>query len=290
MPRSIEEGFADFLAKLKATAPEVEAAKRHRASIEACLRNNFGLLRFTRIGSFGNGTSVSGYSDVDYLASIPTSMLTASSTYSLMKVRDALDARFPSTGVRVNSPAVSVPFGKYRSEDTEVVPADYIGEVNGFRIYEIADGNGDWMRISPDSHNAYVARVDAALSGRLKPLIRFIKAWKFLCSVPISSFYLEMRVAKYAEGESTIIYDIDVKRVLRSLWDHQLARMQDPTGFSGYISACKTKVQERDALSKLSTAVARAEKAYNARANGATADAFDWWRLVYADAFPTYYY
>ena len=81
MPRSIEEGFADFLAKLKATAPEVEAAKRHRASIEACLRNNFGLLRFTRIGSFGNGTSVSGYSDVDYLASIPTSMLTASSTY-----------------------------------------------------------------------------------------------------------------------------------------------------------------------------------------------------------------
>lgn len=265
-------------------------AKQHRASIETCLKSNFGLKRFVRIGSFGNGTNVSGYSDVDYLASIPTNQLTQSSTYSLAKVRTALDARFPATGVRVNCPAVAVPFGKYRSEDTEVVPADYVQELNGFKVYEIADGNGGWMRISPDSHNAYVARVDTALSGRVKPLIRFVKAWKFIRNVPISSFYLEMRVAKYAEGESSIVFDIDVKRVLRSLLDHQLARMQDPTGFSGYISACKTKAQEEDALSKLSTATARAEKAVAAGLDGDIAAAFDWWRLVYDDKFPTHYY
>jgi hypothetical protein len=290
MPRSIEEGFECFLAKLKATAPESDAAKRHRASIEACLKSNFGLKRFVRIGSFGNGTSISGYSDVDYLASIPTSQLTESSSYSLTKVRDALDARFPRTGVRVNTPAVAVPFGTYRSETTEVVPADYISEVDGFKIYEIADGNGGWMRISPDSHNDYVARIDARHSGRVKPLIRFVKAWKCYRSVPISSFYLEMRVAKYAEGESSIIYYIDVKRVLRNLWDHQLARLQDPTGFSGYILACKTEVQRQEALSKLSTAVVRAEKARQAVNDRKIAEAFDWWRLVYDNAFPTYYY
>jgi hypothetical protein len=290
MPRSINQGFEDFLIKLKSTASESDMAKQHRASIEACLKSNFGLKRFVRIGSFGNGTNVSGYSDVDYLASIPTNQLTQSSTNSLAKVRTALDARFPATGVRVNCPAVAVPFGKYRSEDTEVVPADYVQELNGFKVYEIADGEGGWMRISPDSHNAYVTRVDTALSGRLKPLIRFVKAWKFIRNVPISSFYLEMRVAKYAEGESSVVFDIDVKRVLRSLLDHQLARMQDPTGFSGYISACKTKAQEEDALSKLSTATARAEKAVAAGVDGDIAAAFDWWRLVYDDKFPTYYY
>ena len=290
MPRSINQGFEDFLIKLKSTASESDMAKQHRASIEACLKSNFGLKRFVRIGSFGNGTNVSGYSDVDYLASISTNQLTQSSTNSLAKVRTALDARFPATGVRVNCPAVAVPFGKYRSEDTEVVPADYVHELNGFKVYEIADGEGGWMRISPDSHNAYVTRVDTALSGRLKPLIRFVKAWKFIRNVPISSFYLEMRVAKYAEGESSIVFDIDVKRVLRSLLDHQLARMQDPTGFSGYISACKTKAQEEDALSKLSTATARAEKAVAAGLDGDIAAAFDWWRLVYDDKFPTYYY
>ncbi|MBL8267739.1 SMODS domain-containing nucleotidyltransferase, partial [Steroidobacter sp.] len=270
--------------------PESDAAKRHRASIEACLKSNFGLKRFVRIGSFGNGTSISGYSDVDYLASIPTSQLTQSSSYSLTKVRDALDTRFPRTGVRVNTPAVGVPFGTYRSETTEVVPADYIAEIDGFKIYEIADGNGDWMRISPDSHNDYVARVDEKHSGVVKPLIRFVKAWKYLRNVPISSFYIEMRVAKYAESETSIVYDIDVKRVLRSLWDHQLARLQDPTGFSGYISACKTDVQRQDALSKLSTAVVRAENATRAAYDGKIAEAFDWWRLVYDSAFPTYYY
>ncbi|WP_066260692.1 SMODS domain-containing nucleotidyltransferase [Hydrogenophaga flava] len=289
MPRSIEDGFQDFLIKLKAKAPETEAATRHRASIQQCLIGNFGLTRFVRIGSFGNGTSVSGFSDIDYLASIPTARLTQSSTYSLSKIRDALDTRFPKTGVRVNTPAVAVPFGTYRSESTEVVPADYIGESNGHKVYEIADGGGGWMRISPDSHNDYVARIDRRLDGKVKPLIRFIKAWKFHRSVPLSSFYLEMRVAKYAESEPSIVYDIDVARVLKSLWDHQLAKLQEPTGFSGFVAACKSEAQREDALSKLSTAVMRAQKARKASIDGATSDAFYWWRLLYNEAFPNYY-
>lgn len=290
MPRSIAEGFDDFLARLKASAPESDAARRHRASIEACLRSNFGLNRFVRIGSFGNGTSISGYSDVDYLAGIPTSMLTQSSSYSLIKVRNALDARFPQTGVHVNTPAVSVPFGTRRSETTEIVPADLVGEEYGFKAYEIADGAGGWMRVSPDAHNAYVGQVDAKHAGRAKALVRFIKAWKYLRDVPISSFYLEMRVAKYADGEKIIIADIDVARILRELWDHQLASMQDPMGFSSYIRACKTEAQRQEALSKLERAVGRASKARQCAADQDVAGAFDWWRLVYDNEFPTYYY
>lgn len=292
MPRSVIEGFEDFLVKLRATRPESQAAANHRASIEACLRTNFGLQRFVRIGSFGNGTSISGFSDVDYLACIPTSKLTESSTYSLVKIRTALDARFPRTGVRVSSPAITVPFGMRRAETTEVVPADFIGigEANRFRVYEIADGNGGWMRASPDAHNAYVAHVDDKLGGKVKPLIRFVKAWKYLRAVPISSFYLEMRVAKYAASESSIVYDIDMHRLFRHLWDIQLADLRDPMGFSGYIPACKTAVQERDALSKLATATIRAEKAYTANASGKPALAFYWWRLLYGSDFPTYHY
>jgi len=289
MPRSVEEGFTDFLLKLRATTVETDVAKRHRQSIEACLQNNFGLLRFTRIGSFGNGTSISGYSDVDYLASIPTSQLTQSSTYSLEKVKNALSARFPLTGVRVNCPAVTIPFGIYRSETTEIVPADYITE-DTFKVYEIADGQGGWMRVSPDAHNAYVTYVDNKLDGKVKPLIRFLKAWKFFRDVPISSFYLEMRVAKYAEQEKVIVYDVDVKNILKSLWDNQLARIQDPMGFSGYISPCKTEAQKEVALSKLLTAYTRAEKARQASTYENPKLAFDWWRLLYDNEFPNYYY
>jgi hypothetical protein len=290
MPRTIEEGFRDFLATLTPSSTESAAAKSHRASIETRLKQDFGLRRFTRIGSFGNGTSISGYSDVDYLASLPRDALTDNSTYSLKKVRDALDARFPNTGVRVSCPAIAVPFGATKSETTEVVPADYIEEEHGYKVYEIADCGGGWRRASPDAHNTYVASSNDRLKGKVKPLVRFIKAWKFFRDVPISSFYLELRVAKYANGENSIVYDIDVKRVLCQLRDCELADMQDPMGISGYIAACKTTAAYEDAMSKLDTAATRSEKAREAANAGCIDDAFDWWRLVYNYQFPTYYY
>jgi hypothetical protein len=290
MPRTIDEGFRDFLAKLTPRSSETDAAKSHRASIETRLKQDFGLRRFVRIGSFGNGTSISGWSDVDYLASLARDTLTSSSTYSLAKVRDSLDARFPNTAVRVSCPAVVVPFGNTRVETTEVVPANYVGDEAGHYVYDIPDCANGWMRASPDAHKAYVAEVDQKLNGKVKPLIRFVKAWKYFREVPVSSFYLELRTAKYASGESAIVYDIDVQRVLCQLRDCNLADMRDPVGISGYIAACKTPALKEASLSRVQTAAARAEKAREAAGKDDPSSAFDWWRLVYNDQFPSYYY
>jgi hypothetical protein len=289
MPRIIDEGFRDFLTKLTPSAFESESAKSHRASIESRLKRDFGLRRFVRIGSFGNGTSISGFSDVDYLASLARDTLTSNSTYSLGKIRDSLADRFPFTNVRVSCPAVTVPFGNTIAETTEVVPGDFVEERNGHSVCDIADCSGGWKRASPDAHNSYVASVNARLGGKVKPLIRFIKAWKCFREVPISSFYLELRVAKYAAGEKSIQYDIDVKRVLCELRDCNLAHIQDPVGISGYIAATKSDVAFEDALSKLNTAAARAEKARDAAYAEKISDAFYWWRLLYNEEFPTYY-
>lgn len=289
MPRNINKGFEDFHSKIRTSAVETAAAKSHRSSIESCLKSNFGLNRFTRIGSFGNGTNISGYSDVDYLACLPRNVLTNTSSASLTKVRNALNIRFSSTNVKVSAPAVVCPFGTRKSEDTEIVVADYIKEKNGFKVYEISDCNDGWMEVSPDAHNDYVAKVDKKHSGNVKPLIRFIKAWKYYANVPISSFYLEIKVAKYANSESSIVYDIDVKQILNMLMSDELSRMQDPTGVSGYISPCKTEALRRDALSKLSTATIRADKARTAESNDDTKTAFYWWNLLYNNNFPNYY-
>lgn len=289
MPRNLAQGFDDFLAIIKATKVETALAKGHRASIEACLKSNFGLNRFTRIGSFGNGTNVSRYSDVDYLACIPTTQLTKTSTASLVKVKNALAARFPNTDVTVNTPAVLVPFGDRKSEDTEIVVADYIKDSSGYPVYEIADGNDGWMEVSPDAHNAYVDYVDKMHGGKVKPLIRLIKAWKFYQGAKISSFYLEMRVAKFAAEEKSILYDIDVNTILRQLFSNDLARMQDPMGVSGYIYPCKTEALKVDALSRLNTAATRSQKAREAKDKGDIKEAFEWWGKLYNSQFPSYY-
>jgi hypothetical protein len=169
------------------------------------------------------------------------------------------------------------------------VPADYVKESGGYSVYDIADCAGGWMKASPDAHNDYVRTIDNKLGSKVKPLIRFIKAWKYYRAVPITSFYLELRVAKYASEESSIVYDIDVKNVLCQLRDCALASMQDPMGVSGYISACKTDALKQDALSKLDTAATRAEKARDAASRDDISGAFDWWRLLYGESFPTFY-
>jgi hypothetical protein len=291
MPRTVAEGFDDFLIKLRATPVETEGARSHRDSIQRCLANEYGYLkRFCRIGSFGNGTSVAGFSDIDYLAVLPGSVLTTNSAYSMSKVRDALAKRFWATEVRIDCPAIALPFGTVAAEHTEIVIADYVSDLGGFPTYDIPDCQGGWMRASPDAHNHYVNEQDLRLDRRVKSLIRFIKAWKYLRSVPISSFYLEMRVAKYCETEKTILYEHDVRRVFKMLWDCQLADMRDPMGITGSVPACKTAIKRADALSKLQTAFTRSDNAIVASSSGRVSDAFDWWRLVFDYTFPTYYW
>ena len=245
--------------------------------------------RFFRSGSFGNGTSIAGFSDVDYFAVIPPENFKPNSRATLIQIRNVLKRRFPFTSIRVNRPTVTVSFGNRVSETTEIVPACFIGKTNkGLSVYEIPDYLGGWMRSSPDAQTAYVQQIDRKLGGKVRPLIRFIKAWKYYRQVPISSFYLELQVVRYAAGESEIIYDIDLTRLFRLLHNKELARMVDPMGISGYINPCLTQKNLHIAKSKLYTALIRAVKAQDA-AKGKTAIAFHWWKHVFGGKFPSYY-
>lgn len=289
MPRTVEEGFRDFLLTLTPSTIESQKAKNHRASIEDCLKDQFKMDRFVRIGSFGNGTSISGHSDVDYLASIPSGKIPLDSNRLLEKVRGVLQDRFPNTSVCMRCPAVVISFGTTASERTEIVPADCVEDEDTYNIYEIADGKGGWTKACPDAHNAYVRMIDNGHENRVKPLIRFIKAWKYFQHVPISSFYLELRVAKYAHSQSAIIYKYDILNIFRELSDKSLAHMQDPKGVSGYIEACSTQAKRDEALSKISTSLKRVEKAIDAEHRDEVQTSFGYWQLIFNGEFPTYY-
>lgn len=288
MPKTIKEGFSTFLSKLTPNRSESIAAKAHRESIQACLVSNYRMLLFFRTGSSGNGTCIRGQSDTDYFAIIPCENLYENSSYTLRKVKETLATRFPLTGVKVDSPSVVCPFGKLTIETTDIVPAYFINETIGHKVYGIPDGNGGWMKASPLAHNAYVSEINNKHGYKLKPLIRFIKAWKYFNNVPISSFYIEIRVAKYAEKEDYIDYPQDILRVLKMFSSNNLGCVIDPTGISGYIKSCSTDVKKETALSKLKTAITRAEKAFEAQEQGKIKEAFDWWNIFYNSKFPSY--
>lgn len=288
MPRTIEEGFQDFLKKLTPRDTETAAAQRHRASIQECLQTNFGLKHFFRSGSFGNGTSIAGYSDVDYFACVPPESLDRDSLKSLRKFRYRLARRFPGTRTRVQSPVLHIPFGLQGRESTEVVPAYHIEQHGKLRVYGIPDGCGGWIKSCPDAHREFIKSIDAKLGGKARPLIRFLKAWKFQNKVPITSFYLELRIAKLLQTQDSIVYSRDIVNMLSWLLENDLPSLRDPLGVSGYINACANIEKERLAKRGLKMAVVTARRANLAEVLGKPRAAFLWWNRLFKGMFPSY--
>jgi len=290
--KTIEEGFETLIGWLKPLDSEHQKAATHKSTVKSCLTNNFDCTSLFETGSFGNGTGVRHYSDTDYFGVIPAKNLCDNSATSLRQVKEALQETFWSTsGIAVSCPAVKIPFGSYKSEELEVTPCCNNGlsetSLGSFRRYEIPDCNVGWMFSSPKAHNEYVAHHDKRLNRKLKPLIQLVKAWKYYNDVPILSFYLELRVTKYMEDESVIVYDIDLKNILKELKDCELVSVRDPMGVSGLIPSNKTSGQKEIALSRVKTAATRAEKASIAKNDKKIDDAFHWWNLLFNNRFPS---
>lgn len=293
MEKTVDKGFRTFHGMLTPTRWESQTARNHRISIETCLKKSFKVTRFVPTGSFGNGTSIRGYSDVDYFACIPTKNLDENSFTTLQSIQKVLIEVLRYTKIDICPPAVRVCFGAEASESTEIIPADFIErDKDGNHIYEIANNNSDggWQRSSPDVHNNYVDEVDREFGGdgEVKRLVRFLKAWKYYCSVPIKSFYLELFVTRYASQKSSIIYSKDVRNILACLWNDQFAALKDPKGISGSIQPCSLKEQKADALRKLQIALEQAKRAHEAEKRGDISGAFYWWNLVFARKFSSY--
>lgn len=288
MAKNVDEAFEILIGRLKPSETETTSAASHRASIEACLKNKFDMTSMFRSGSFGHGTSISGYSDVDYFANIPSKKIWPSSNYSLQQVKSALQERFSLTSITVRSPVIIIPFGSNGGEHHEIAPAWNNGTKNGYNIYSIPDRADGWMDASPNAHNAWVNMINDKHSKKVKQLIRLVKYWNFMNDGRIRSFYLELRTAEFANSEKSILYRYDVKSVFATLISSGLAGMQDPQGISGLVQPCTDAVKP-SALSKLNTAYTRANNALEAERAGKTSDAFAWWDKVFNGQFPAYY-
>jgi hypothetical protein len=288
MAKTAAAGFDEFLSRVTPSDSERVKASKHRSEIEPKLEAKFGLYRMFESGSFRHGTGVSAYSDVDLFASLKSAKPFYGSS-ALSAVRDALKERFPFTSIRTRTPAVVLDFGG-GYERVEVIPAYVTNTVNSHTKFNIPGVTSDWMQSTPETHLDYVNESNAIPgNGYAKSMARLLKAWKYFREVPISSFYLEMRAAAYIRRQSTVIYWMDLYMLLNELEEIGLAAMNDPTGTTGRIEPCSSDAIKRDALSKLSTAVTRARKAYEAAGAGNLKEAFAQWDLLFNGKFPGYY-
>lgn len=258
MTQTANQYLADLTAAYTPSTSQFDGAKSHRATIQARLDVYLGLHEMFETGSLRHGTGVAWYSDADYIASLKGSMPVSEWT-ALNKVKETLQDRFPKTDIVIRRPAVVC---RFSDGPVEVVPAypsyDQKGNEDG---YWIADPTGGWMKTHPKNHNAYVNAINKKHSGGAKKLARQAKIWKYRYNVPVSSCYLEMRAAKYADSQSAWIPVWDLHDFLKDLLDRNLSAMNDPTGLGSRFRATSSDSKHSEAISKLTTAVSRARKA-----------------------------
>ncbi|MFF5615097.1 nucleotidyltransferase [Streptomyces albidoflavus] len=237
------------------TATEFESARSHRNAIEARLDAYLGLREMFEIGSLRHGTGVWAHSDADFLACLK-GVQPESPWTMLNKVKGTLQKRFPATEIVIRRPAVVC---RFSGGDVEIVPA-YPGSTG----YEISDPSDGWMRTYPKHHNRYVNEINGRHGGAAKKLARQMKIWKYMRGVPVSSCYLEMRSAKHLDGESVYHPIWDLYLAFNKMQTASLSSMNDPTGLGSRFGACSSDANRLVALSRLSTAASRAEKAKDA--------------------------
>ncbi|MGY1838441.1 MULTISPECIES: nucleotidyltransferase domain-containing protein [unclassified Modestobacter] len=287
MARSVYEGFDTFLGWLTPLDSHRTAATRHRGSVEGSLRRAMEVLSFRQTGSFWHGTGVRHHCDVDLMVSIGGDRPGSSDT-ALRWVRDALTASFPTTPVYVSRPAVVVDFAG-GDERWEVIPGFITGRGGADHlVWDIPAPGGGWIDTAPVAHLDYVNECNQqpGAVGGAKKLARLLKAWKYYNSVPISSFYLEMRAAQHMATQSSFLAPWDLSLILSSLNGHQLAAMRDPKQVAGQFQPCSSSASKTEALSKLSTAATRASKALAAHNKDDADTAFAYLQLLFNGHFP----
>jgi hypothetical protein len=286
MARTVDEAFTIFLDRLTPTNSQRTAGASHRASVRAAVDAHLSVNSFFETGSFSHGTGVRNRSDIDALVSIGNPKPISSDT-ALSWVKAALTQRFPNTTIRTARPAIVVEFaGGY--ETWEVIPG-FLTDRGGAAqyVYDIPGPSGGWIDSAPKEHLAYVNECNSTpTKGRTKQLARLVKAWKYYCNVPMSSFYLEMRAAQHVAAQTSYVHVYDVYQLLEKLEGHELASMNDPKGASGRFHPCSSDAKKEEALSKLSTAATRARKALDAHRDDKPDSAFYYLDLLFGGRFP----
>jgi predicted nucleotidyltransferase len=286
MVLTVAQGFDAFLTRLVPLESQRKAAAAHRSSVETSLKNAMGVNLFREAGSFSHGTGVRSHCDVDLLVSLKDKP--ATSATALDRVKNALSASFPHTSVHMSRPAVVVEFNT-GEETWEIIPG-FRKSSNDPAVYDIPGVGGiEWMESAPHEHLAYVNGVNAetGIAGGAKKLARLAKAWKYYNNVPISSFYLEMRAAKYLSGQKSFIAVYDICLYLEHLVDIDIGAMNDPKGVTSRFYSCSSTARAEEALSKADTAATRARKALDAHNADKPADAFYYLNLLFGEQFPS---
>jgi len=283
--------FNDFNTKVTPTKDTWDKVHKRRDAVVASLRSAFPSTSNIQyqstkiIGSLGRNTASNPVADIDLMTHLHVDDDLWEDSYQknsadfLYRVRRSLNNASAVRKIGARGQAVRLFYADGLVVDVAAVVKYTTGG------YGIPDGSGGWLTTDPVKHEAYLNERNSALGGNLKKVIRFAKKWNKAHNSRLSSFHLELLVAR-----TFATLDSNSRRALREFfsYNHNFLSVQDPAGYSGDLSSglsWATKTAINDSLAK---ARDRTDLALKAEARGDHREAIRLWRIILGDDFPTY--
>jgi len=146
------------------------------------------------IGSYGRGTAINGFSDVDLIFVLPDSEYTRFSGYLfngqsalLQEVKKSIAKTYSATSLGADGIVVKVEFSD--NIYFEVAPA--FEKSDGSYIHPLTIDGGSWKRFDPIAEIKAINDKDNELNGNLKRLCKMSRSWARQWTVPIGGLLLD---------------------------------------------------------------------------------------------------
>lgn len=284
---SVASRFDQFLSNIRLTSQQLEDARTKYDGVCKKLHDHYYSSEYTGvtkllIGSYGKKTNIRPARDVDVIFKLPPDKYQTDTNYNyqsylLQEVRDILKEKYPASDIRGDGPVVVVNFSN--DHFIEVVPAI---ELTSDKFYiPITTDGGYWKLDDPRSLFKFIDDSDASTNGNTRNLIRMIKRWQAVCSVPIKSLVIEIRAVLFLidyeyKDKSSMYYDWMVRDYFKQLIEK--------AGNEYKLPGLTEKISYGDAWkSKAESAYARAVKACEYETDKNEELATEEWKKIFGE-------
>jgi hypothetical protein len=202
---AVRKRFDQFHRNLALTLLQQQDGFKKRFSVVSCLNRayygtNSDIDNSFFIGSWAKDTAIRPPRDVDVYFLLPPAVYSRFQGYAwarqsalLQEVKNRLAATYSGTDMSGDGQVVVVNFGSY---SVEVVPAFALTTPGRYWICDTRNG-GSYKETAPWDEVNQIEATDKANARNLRPLVRMLKAWQAVCSVPIKSFHLELVATEF---------------------------------------------------------------------------------------------
>ncbi len=239
-----------------------------------------------QVGSYGRWTAIKGISDLDMLYIMPkgkwNTYKNGKQTQLLTDVKDAINARYPNTNVRVDRLVVTM---MYTNFHIEVQPVFEESDENGESYFNYPDtyNGGSWKVTKPRQEIAAMKEFVDQKNKNLRRLCKMARAWKNKHGVVMGGLLIDTLSYNFLKS----ISDYDDKSFMYYDWMSRdffkyLMAQPDQSHYKALGSGQNVKVKKKFQRN--------AKKAYelclDAIKSGDADIAHDKWKKVYGRPFP----